>query len=208
MNKNIFQITLIAFISLMIVSCNYNSNLSGAHWMMAMHDMHSIEAQEEDHTTLVDSKMQASATGMDQVESWGGPGSGIRALPQGAIPRGIQPYPYSAGDFTAAGNELNNPLPKTKNILVRGQNQFNAQCAVCHGYTADGNGNVSPRFVGIPPLNNPKIKNWKDGEIFHMITMGRGRMKSSAAQIDVNDRWAIIHYLRLLQNKASGSPNK
>ncbi len=47
--------------------------------------------------------------------------------------------------------------------------------------------------------SNSNVLKWEDGRFFHIITVGRARMKSYAAQISPEDRWAIIHYIRLLQ---------
>ena len=88
---------------------------------------------------------------------------------------------------------------------MRGQKQYNVYCSPCHGFTGLGDGRVTPRFPEVPSLMSSKIKGWKDGEIFHMITMGRGRMYPFANQIMPEDRWAIINYVRLLQNKNKGN---
>lgn len=189
---------------LLTVSCNYNSNLSGAHYFLGMHDMHAIEAQEEDDTTLnLDMSKSGETYGMDSIKAWAGPGSGLRTPPAGTIPRGTQPYPYKANDFDAAAKGLKNPLVFNKSNLKRGQEQYTIHCSVCHGHKADGKGAVTPRFAGVPSLINTRISNWNNGRIFHIITMGRARMKPFAAQIEAKDRWALIYYLRLLQKKGS-----
>ena len=38
-----------------------------------------------------------------------------------------------------------------------------------------------------------------DGELFFVITHGRNLMGSYAAQVPVEDRWAVIAYMRALQ---------
>ena len=48
-------------------------------------------------------------------------------------------------------------------------------------------------------LHDPRIVRLPDGELFHVISEGRNTMFPYAAQIEVNDRWAIIGYLRALQ---------
>jgi mono/diheme cytochrome c family protein len=40
---------------------------------------------------------------------------------------------------------------------------------------------------------------WGDGHIFHVITKGQGVMPSYAQQVQPEDRWAVIHYIRALQ---------
>ena len=195
------RLGLLAFLAPVFVACNFAGDTDGLHWFMGMHDSHAVEAQEEDYTTLNDLKGDDWQYGMSSMPSFGGPGSGMRVPPEGSVPRGQEPYPYAAGEFDAAGRELQNPLPRTREILARGQDRFNIYCAVCHGYTGHGDGPVTPRFANVPSLMSAKIKNWRDGEIFHIITMGRGRMTPYAAQTSVNDRWSMIHYLRVLQQQ-------
>ena len=165
-----------------------------------MHDSIAVEAQEEDFTNKLSEKKEGAwQKGMDERPAFGGPGSSARVPPQGSVPRNYEPYLYGPGDFAAAGRELKNPLASTKKVYERGQKQYNTFCAVCHGYTALGDGPVSPRLADVPSLITPKIRSWKDGEFFHIVTMGRGRMLPYSAQIPPQDRWAIIRYIRLLQ---------
>ena len=185
---------------LSLAGCNYNSNKSGMHWFLDMHDSHAVEAQEEDTTTLLQVKGEGWDKGADSVPAFSGPGSSMRVPPEGSVPRNYIPYSYEATDFEKAGRELTNPLKKTKAVLERGKKQFEIYCAVCHGMTGKGDGNVTPMFPNPPSLiNGPASSQWSDGMYFHMITMGRARMKSYAAQVKPADRWAIIHYVRLLQ---------
>ena len=185
---------------LTLVSCNFRENKSGLHWFLDMHDSHAVEAQEEDYTTLRNARSGKKWNrGADASPSFGGPGSGMRVPPAGAVPRGYTPYLYT--DSVAAGRELKNPLKASKEVLKRGQDRYNIYCALCHGNTGLGDGSVVPRFpIPVPALagKNANIASWPDGRVYHLITAGRGAMKSYAAQISPRDRWAIIHYLRLL----------
>jgi hypothetical protein len=47
-----------------------------------------------------------------------------------------------------------------------------------------------------------RVANLTDGEIFDVLAspVGKGTMPSYAARLPVKDRWAIIHYIRALQN--------
>jgi hypothetical protein len=44
--------------------------------------------------------------------------------------------------------------------------------------------------------------NLKDGEIFHTITLGFGSMGAHGSQIRTEDRWALVLYIRTLQEEA------
>ena len=194
----------LAVLSLGLVSfcfsfCNYDDNVSGLHYLLDMHDSIAVEAQEEDFTNRQEKEEGVWQRGMNDSPAFGGPGSSLRVPPEGSVPRNYEPYPYGAADFAAAGRELKNLLPKTKKVYERGQKQYNTFCAVCHGYTGLGDGPVTPRLAEVPSLMSPQIRSWKDGEFYHIITMGRGRMLPYSAQILPEDRWAIIHYIRLLQ---------
>jgi mono/diheme cytochrome c family protein len=46
-----------------------------------------------------------------------------------------------------------------------------------------------------------------DGELFHIITNGRNLMGAYAGNVTVEDRWAVIAYLRALQLARLGSPD-
>jgi mono/diheme cytochrome c family protein len=195
--------TVLALLAALLSSCNYAGNKSGIHYFLDMHDNLAVEAQEEDLTTLNRSFDGTYLKGADNIEVWSGPGTGLRVPPQGTVPRNYQPYLYESGDFDKAARELKNPLRPTADVLKNGQIQYNRYCSVCHGQLGHGDGPVTPRFPEIPALAGAKsnVLNWEDGRFFHIITVGRARMKPYAAQISPENRWAIIHYIRLLQKQ-------
>lgn len=128
--------------------------------------------------------------------------------PAGSISRDAAPYQLDALDFSGA-RELANPLLPSAEVLKTGQRWFNITCATCHGVDGNAaNGSVAPtkakpnRFGGVPSLNAANVERLSDGEIFHIITVGRARMPSLHAQVLPEQRWAVIHYLRAL-NRAT-----
>lgn len=125
--------------------------------------------------------------------------------PEGTIPRDYAPYPYKE-DPEGAGKNLKNPLPVTQEILAAGQKNYNVHCFVCHGVKGLGDGPVIPSFPKPPSLQSEKIRNWPDGRVFHVITMGQNLMPSYAAQVPGPRRWAIIHYIRAMQRAEQPSP--
>ncbi len=92
------------------------------------------------------------------------------------------------------------PFPITKDVLVRGQQEFNVYCAPCHDQTGSGNGMVVQRGFPAPPsYHSDRLRTAPLGHFFDVITNGLGVMPSYAQQVDVRDRWAIIAYIRALQ---------
>jgi mono/diheme cytochrome c family protein len=187
--------------ALSMSSCRYDSNVSGLHWFLDMHDNYAVEAQEEDPSTRNVSIADGLQKGGSSVEAFGGPGSTMRVPPEGTVARNQNPYPFEAWEVEEAGKALTNPLTATKEVMERGKKMYEINCAVCHGYKGNGDGPVVNPFPAPPSFvsASASTKTWNDGKIFHLITMGRGLMKPYAAQVKESDRWAIIHYVRLLQ---------
>jgi mono/diheme cytochrome c family protein len=92
------------------------------------------------------------------------------------------------------------PVEVTPALLQRGEQRFNINCAVCHGPLADGNGIVKQYgLTTVVTLQDDRLRNMADGEIFNTITHGKNTMMAYGPRVTVQDRWAIICYLRALQ---------
>jgi mono/diheme cytochrome c family protein len=117
----------------------------------------------------------------------------------GTVPRGFTPYRYAIGDSLLAQRELQNPLPRTSDVLGRGQRVYMTYCVVCHGPKGDGQGYIVPKFPMPPSLLSDKVSGWPDGRIYHVVTRGQNLMPNYASQILPEDRWAVIHYVRVLE---------
>lgn len=136
-------------------------------------------------------------------------GSAMLVPPEGTIPRGFSPYPFTVVEGAKAGEALRNPLPMNRETLEIGRKYYNIHCALCHGVVGSGDGSVTlvHREAGmpIPPeLYSDKIRNdWKDGELYHTISVGQGQMPGYASRIDPMHRWAIVHYVRALGEAAN-----
>jgi mono/diheme cytochrome c family protein len=93
------------------------------------------------------------------------------------------------------------PVQVNDALINRGQERFNINCAVCHGLTAEGNG-VIQKVAGwatVANLQDDRIRQQPDGQIFNTITHGKNTMGAYGPNIAVEDRWAIVAYLRALQ---------
>jgi mono/diheme cytochrome c family protein len=126
----------------------------------------------------------------------------MRPLVTGTIPRGFRPYSLTTMD--QAKLHLN-PLPRDRENLLQGKILFNTFCIVCHGKFGEGDGLVAslkdwprPLFPRPPSLQSEKIRDYKDGQIFHVITMGQNLMPSYAEKLNEEERWQVVHYLRVL----------
>lgn len=120
----------------------------------------------------------------------------------GTIPRGFLPE-YSDGELTEelAGKVLSNSIDSTANNVIRGEWVYRNYCQVCHGMTGVGDGPVTKRGVPPPPsLLSDKVKNMKDGQLYYIISNGRGNMASYRSQVQREDRWKVIRFIRTMGN--------
>ncbi len=98
-------------------------------------------------------------------------------------------------------------------LMYRGRERFGIYCAPCHGLLGDGQGMTSlralerqePDWVLPTSVHSGNVRAQPVGQLFHTITNGLGKMPAYAAQIPVEDRWAIVLYLRALQRSQNAS---
>lgn len=102
-------------------------------------------------------------------------------------------------------------------LLARGQERFNIYCSVCHGLDGYGHGAVNDRALELMAEGNASwvqaanltidpVKSRPVGHIFNTINVGIRNMPSYGAQIPVEDRWAIVAYVRALQLSQDVNP--
>jgi len=93
------------------------------------------------------------------------------------------------------------PIPMSRKLLELGRKRFDITCATCHGPLGDGNSIVATQMALRPPPSLMKAKYVEKpaGYIYEVITKGFGMMASYAAELTVEERWAVVAYLRALQ---------
>ena len=113
-------------------------------------------------------------------------------------------------DTGKVGNAWGNGLPfnATMATLERGRERYQIQCAVCHGATGAGNG-IATKYglVGVANLNQQRLRDMTDGEIYNTIANGKNTMLGYGSVIQVPDRWAIVAYVRALQRSQNATIN-
>lgn len=99
----------------------------------------------------------------------------------------------------------------TQETVERGQERFNIYCSTCHGYNGNGQGMVHKRassldatktgtnWVQPTNLHLDYVKAQPHGQLFNTISNGVRSMYGYGSLISVEDRWAIVTYLRALQ---------
>jgi hypothetical protein len=100
------------------------------------------------------------------------------------------------------------PMPVTAELMQRGQDRYTIFCGVCHGASGGGNG-VAGQYglVAIASFHQDRLRDMADGEIYNTITHGKNTMLGYGSKIPVDDRWAIVAYVRALQAAQTATIN-
>ncbi len=129
-------------------------------------------------------------------------GTSARPLPADTVARGHlrdDTLLFTGKDAGGQDSSLF-PMPITRDVLERGRQRFEIDCAPCHGLTGEGDGMIVQRgFTPPPSYHSDRLRQAPVGHFFDVITNGTGSMPGYADQVTVPDRWAIVAYIRALQ---------
>lgn len=118
---------------------------------------------------------------------------------KGTIPRGFTPYPYenSVDGYEKAGLSLKNPLVYSEQVVKEGEVLYGMFCVQCHGTTGQGDGVLVQRekFPPLPVKFAPGLA-IPEGKMFHSITYGRNLMGSHESQLNKEERWKLVSFIR------------
>lgn len=135
----------------------------------------------------------------------------MRAPPEGTVPREritLNPRLTTGrdpdGPMQSNGELLPHytatiPVPVTRQMLDLGRKRFDITCATCHGPLGDGDSIVARQMALRPPPSLHKYVDRPSGYFYEVITKGFGMMASYAAELSVEERWAVVAYVRALQ---------
>jgi mono/diheme cytochrome c family protein len=134
----------------------------------------------------------------------------MRTPPAGTIAREMEIDPGVAMGMDESGTwipTIPEPVIARKggmeSMLARGRERYDIYCTPCHDATGAGRGMVvrnggNPAFAP-PTFHDDRIRHMPDGQLYATISNGIRNMPGYYAQIPVDDRWAIVGYVRALQ---------
>lgn len=127
-------------------------------------------------------------------------GIAMRPAPAGTVAREELRSPEVESGLGPDGKPLPRmPVPVTREMLELGRQRFDVVCGVCHGPVGDGDTLVARNMsLRPPPSLHLKVQN-PDGWFYQVIAQGFGLMPSYASHLTVEERWAVVAYLRALQ---------
>lgn len=134
--------------------------------------------------------------------------NGVTVNPNGSVP---YYYEDTEAERTRAMTEIiNNPFPITEAALANGKQMYDIFCATCHGAKGDGNGYLVRDDGGVYPaqpanLINEEFTAASNGRYYHALMYGKNVMGGYADKVSYEERWNVIHYIRSLQAKETGT---
>lgn len=129
---------------------------------------------------------------------------------EGTIPMGHEKYHLenTPEGYNEAALRTDNPIEKTEEVMLRGQEIYTIHCEPCHGPDGDSNGPIATGGYVVPPpsanFKTPMEPGYLSaGRIFHVVTYGRNLMGSYSSQVSVEDRWKVVHYVQSLSGEGT-----
>jgi len=114
----------------------------------------------------------------------------------------------SADDYKipAADAARVNPVKPSAEGLAEARKVFGYDCEMCHGAKGDGKGEVveSMKLTMHDWRDPATLANITDGEIFYIITKGKGKMMAEGERVPEKLRWNLVNLVRALA--AKGGP--
>lgn len=204
MKLNLRNITLMTCTSLLVMSCSRNEDSPGYEYMPDMYRSQAIEAY-VDYGLVSDDENEELKNTMSARTPFDG------TIPYNADPAmaGVMmPYKLDNTDEGYEASKLYN-IPssyiETEEIANQhakeGAQLFTYFCSHCHGAKGAGDGKVVTYGEYNPP--NPYDGGYKDrtiGQIFHVITYGKGAMGAHGSQLNKDERWKVALHVRTLQH--------
>jgi hypothetical protein len=135
-------------------------------------------------------------------------GRAMRKPVEGTVARGLlrENAAYYEGVDENGAWVVTMPVSLDRSFLHRGRERYEIFCTPCHGGTGGGEGIVIGRgYVPPPSFHDDRILEMTDGELYSAIYNGVRTMPSYRHQIPVNDRWAIVAYIRALQRSQNAT---
>jgi len=127
-------------------------------------------------------------------------GRAMRTPPEGTVPR-----ERLMGTPALTTGEVNGvpvvdvPAPITTELLKRGRHRYEIVCANCHGLVGNGDSMVADNMATRLPPSLVALTDKPAGFFYKAITQGYGLMPSFSGEIPLDERWAVVAYVKALQ---------
>ncbi len=103
-----------------------------------------------------------------------------------------------------------NPVKPTPENLAEAKKFFGYDCAMCHGASGDGKGDLASS-MGLKMTDwhdTSTVADMSDGELFDIIVKGKGKMEGEGDRIKAEMAWKLVNYVRTLAKKEPAAAPK
>lgn len=201
-----YLVALIALISVYFASCKAHGDFTGREYMPDMAHSNAYEYYTPSRKVVLNG---------DTV-SLSADGKSARKPVAGTIARGYASYtlPNSEEGYAQAGSMVHNPYnvqylealikdeKATPKFITEGKELYNVYCAVCHGEKGQANGVIvaNGKYPAVPPSYFiDRLLELPEGQMFHVLQYGKNLMGSYAGQLNKDERWKVIAYIKDMQ---------
>ena len=103
-------------------------------------------------------------------------------------------------EIPKAAKDLRNPTAGSPEAIENGKLMYSSQCAMCHGPTGDGKGELAIELkYRMPDLSAAEVQRARtDGEWFYILSQGHGKMTGQGKRLKDQTRWELVSYVRTL----------
>lgn len=107
--------------------------------------------------------------------------------------------PPAQPSMPADAATLVNPVKPTPESQARARKVYGYDCAMCHGPTGDGKGDLVAdlKLADMKDFTDPAaLKGVPDGELFYIIKDGKGKMPGEGDRAKPDDLWNMVVLVR------------
>lgn len=96
-----------------------------------------------------------------------------------------------------------NPVKPTAEGLAAARKIYGYDCEMCHGTKGDGKGDIVESMkLTMHDWHDPaSLEGKTDGEIFYIITKGKGKMMGEGDRVPESTRWNLVNLVRSYAQK-------
>lgn len=103
-----------------------------------------------------------------------------------------------------------NPIAPTPETLAEARKFFGYNCSMCHGKEGDGKGDLAQdmKLELHDWRDASSIEKMTDGELFWIISNGKGKMPGNSDREKETMRWKYVNLVRSFGKKSGPAPEK
>ena len=114
----------------------------------------------------------------------------------------------AADDYKPSQTDIDrkNPVKPSPDGLAAARKMYGYDCAMCHGAKGDGKGDVveSMKLTMHDWRDAASLEGKTDGEIFFIITKGKGKMMGEGDRLPETMRWNMVNLVRSYSKRDAG----